>query len=75
MTEREAIEALKLEDGLEINSKTIRRLAEFFDGLDAAIKALEEIQQYRVLGTPEELKTAIGNGTKYEGEMTNKLDI
>ena len=46
MTENEAIEALKLEGGLEITGRPIR-VAQFFDGIDVAIKALEEIQKYR----------------------------
>lgn len=55
MTEREAIKALRLEGGLEITGKAVRTM-EFFEGLDVAIKALEEIQQYREIGTIENLK-------------------
>lgn len=55
MTENEAIEALKLEGGLEITGRPIR-VAQFFEGIDVAIKALEEVQQYRAIGTPEELQ-------------------
>ena len=43
MTEKEAIQALRLEGGIEI-SGNMRRITEFFEGLDTAIKALEEIQ-------------------------------
>ena len=46
MTENEAIEELKLEGGLEITGRPIR-VAKFFEGIDVAIKALEEIQKYR----------------------------
>ena len=53
MTENEAIEALKLEGGIEITGRPIR-LAQFFDGIDSAIKALEEVQQYRKIGSVEE---------------------
>ena len=53
MTENEAIEALKLEGGIEITGRPIR-LAQFFEGIDSAIKALEEVQQYRQIGTVEE---------------------
>ena len=52
MTENEAIEALKLEGGIEITGRPIR-FAQFFDGIDSAIKALEEVQQYRQIGTVE----------------------
>lgn len=48
MTENEAIEALKLEGGLEITGIPIR-VAQFFEGIDTAIKALEEVQQYRAI--------------------------
>lgn len=48
MTENEAIEALKLEGGLEITGRPIR-VAQFFDGIDTAIKALEEVQQYMAI--------------------------
>lgn len=58
MTENEAIEALRLSGGLEISGRP-RRCAEFFEGLDIAIKALEEIQQYRAIGTVEECRKAM----------------
>ena len=53
MTENEAIEALKLEGGIEITGRQIR-LAQFFEGIDSAIKALEEVQQYHKIGSLEE---------------------
>lgn len=58
MTENEALEALKLEGGLEITGRPIR-VAQFFEGIEVAIKALEEVRQYRAIGTPEELKAAM----------------
>ena len=58
MTENEAIEALKLEGGIEITGRPIR-LAQFFEGIDSAIKALEEVQQYRQIGTVEEFRAAM----------------
>lgn len=62
MTENEAIEALKLEGGLEITGRPIR-VAQFFEGIDVAIKALEEVQQYRAIGTPEECRAAVEKQT------------
>lgn len=59
MTEQEAINYLRLE-GIEVKGNP-RRLAEFFDGLDVAITALEEIQEYRVIGTVEECRSAMKN--------------
>ena len=58
MTENEAIEALKLEGWIEITGRPIR-LAQFFEGIDSAIKALEEVQQYRQIGTVEECREAV----------------
>lgn len=59
VTEREAINFLRLE-GIEVKGNP-RRLAEFFDGLDVAITALEEIQEYRAIGTVEECRRAMKN--------------
>ena len=53
MTENEALEALKLEGGLEITGRPIR-VAQFFEGIEVAIQALEEVQHYRQNGTVEE---------------------
>ena len=55
MTENEAIEALKLEGGIEIAGNP-RRIAKFFEALDMEISALKEIQQYREIGTVEECR-------------------
>ena len=46
MTEQEAIEALKLEGGIEITGNP-GRIAKFFEALDMAISAFKEIQQYK----------------------------
>ena len=62
MTENEALEALKLEGGLEITGRPIR-VAQFFEGIEVAIKALEEVQQYRAIGTPEECRAAMEKQT------------
>lgn len=52
MTESEVIKFVKLfREEWDKNSKT--RNAE---ALDVAIQALEEVQQYRAIGTPEELQ-------------------
>ena len=68
MTEKEAIQALKLEGGLEITGK-VKRVADFFAGLDMAISALKEIQQYREIGTVEECREAV------EKQKAKKPDI
>lgn len=71
MTENEAIEALKLEGWIEITGRPIR-LAQFFEGIDSAIKALEEVQQYRKIGTVEECREAVekqkSKKPDYEGD-------
>lgn len=43
---QKVIEALRLENGIEITGKP-KRVAEFFEGLDVAMSAMEELQQYR----------------------------
>jgi len=52
MKESEAIEAIQfdLEIGGEIHSQVLH------DAVDVAIQALEKVQQYREIGTPEELQ-------------------
>lgn len=57
MTESEAIEAIQfdLEIGGEIHSRVLR------DAVDVAIQALEKVQQYRAIGTPEELQDMKSN--------------
>ena len=55
MTENEAIQALKLEGGIEITGNG-KRVADFIAGLEIAISALKEIQKYREIGTVEECK-------------------
>ncbi len=58
MTENEAIEALKLEGGLEITGRPTR-VAQFFDGIAVTIQALEEVQQYRQIGKISTCKNAV----------------
>lgn len=58
MTENEAINAIRLQGGIEITGRA-KRVAEFFEGLDIAVKALEEVREYRKLGTVEECREAV----------------
>lgn len=46
MTENEAIKALNLEGGIEIKGNP-GRIAKFFEALDIAVEALEEVQHYK----------------------------
>lgn len=55
MTENEAIKALRLDGGIEIDGRP-KRISEFFEGLGIAVSALKEIQQYREIGTVEQVK-------------------
>ena len=57
MTESEAIEAIQfdLKIGGEIHSQVLR------DAVGVAIQALEKVQQYREIGTPEELQDMKSN--------------
>ena len=71
MTEKEAVKALRLEGGLEITGKT-KRVVDFFEGLDMAIKALEEIQQYRAVGSVEECWEAVEMRKEKKPKLNNK---
>ena len=57
MTENEAVEAMQfdLKIGGEIHSQVLR------DAVDVAIQALEKVEQYRAIGTPEELQDMKSN--------------
>lgn len=68
MNYKEAIEALRLEGGLEIEGN-LEKVAKFFDGLDTAIKALKEIQEYKKLGTLEEVRE------KVEKQKSKKIEV
>ena len=54
MTEQEAIGCLKADKEYLVDMKVC-------DGeeMDVAIKALEEVEQYRAIGTPEECRAAV----------------
>lgn len=80
MTENEAKRFLKIEKEC-INRNCDRNCAEcdlvqkvedLNSAYDAAIKALEEVQQYRTIGTPEECRAAVEKQTArrpdYEGD-------
>lgn len=56
MDESKAIKIIKQEMGWESKSSTLRAFEE-------AIKALEEVQQYRAIGTPEECRAAMEKQT------------
>lgn len=62
MTENEAIKALGLGGGIEIDGRH-KRISEFFEGLGIAVSDLEEIQQYRAIGTVEECREAVEKQT------------
>lgn len=56
MNESKAIKIIKQEMGWESKSSTLRAFEE-------AIKALEEVQQYRAISTTEECRAAMGKQT------------
>ena len=58
MDYQKAIESLRLEGGIEITGNP-RRVAEFFEGLDIAISAMQELQEYKEIGTVKGYKDAI----------------
>lgn len=62
MDYQEAIETLQFEGGIEITGNP-RRAAEFFDGIDVAISAMEELMEYKNIGTLEEVREAVEKNT------------
>lgn len=62
MNESKAIKIIKQEMGWESKSSTLRAFEE-------AIKALEEIQQYRTIGTVEECRAAVEMQTAIPREL------
>ena len=70
MTESEAIREVRFNmSTIGLSDKAAKRVAE---ARNMAIKALEEVQQYRAIGTPEELQAArekqIAKKPTYEGD-------
>lgn len=79
MTEKESIEIIKIEKQCVLKSiegcdrkcadcDSVRPDQEIIAGYDTAIKALEEIQKYREIGTVEECREAVEKqkAKKYE---------
>lgn len=57
MDYQEAINALKLER-ISLEGKP-RRVADFCEALNVAVSAMQELQQYKQLGTLEEVREAV----------------
>lgn len=82
MNEKEAIEDLmKHRQGsareverLKSDGRGFSHFQTCVDSLDIAIKALEEIQQYRELGTVEELREAMEMKQKYETQWSDDMN-
>lgn len=64
MTENEAIEIIE-----DVTWKDFGRHPDFPEAREKAIKALEEVQQYRAIGTPEECRMAV------EKQKAKKIEI
>ena len=58
MTEQEAIKEVKRWTNILMSAGS-KCVSETAESQDMAIKALEEVQQYRAIGTPEECRAAI----------------
>ena len=58
MTEQEAIKEVKRWTSILL-SEGAKCVSETAEAQDMAIKALEEIQKYRAIGTPEECRAAV----------------
>lgn len=57
MTESEAIKFLK--ERIELINSDYPDVVDYKNALECAIRALEEVQQYREIGTPEECRAAV----------------
>ena len=66
MTEHESIKIIKHKVG-RFQNDIIN------DALDMAIKALEEVQQYRAIGTPEECREAVDKINHYKNLLGKKV--
>ena len=53
-----AIDVLRLEGGLKNKGRAVG-VAGFIDGINTAISAMQELQQYRAIGTLEECREAM----------------
>lgn len=74
MTENEAIERLKcMKLFMQINDKASESkfLEEDYIANDMAVKAIEEIQQYRTLGTVEEIRSKMEELTRWHSDRLN----
>lgn len=66
MTENEAIEIIE-----DVTWKDFGRHPNFLEARDTAIKALEEVQRYRQIGTPEECREAVEKQTAKKPEFVD----
>lgn len=56
MTENEAIEIL---DNIQVDTRDLKHALKCSELIETAVKALEEVQEYRKLGTVEECREAV----------------
>lgn len=68
MTENEAMEWIKELKGSE-EIQEFYYVESFIKALDVAIQALEEVQQYRTIGTSEEYRAAVEKQTAIPREI------
>lgn len=72
MTENEIKKTVAI---LEVNKLLSHRQTEFVEAADIAIQALEEIQQYRAIGTIEDINKTLNLGLKAQVELMNYQKI
>ena len=69
MTEQEAIEQFKERLSIE---EYRHQIPEYYEAMELAVKSLEEIQQYRAIGTVKEIKIREAQAKRLsEGYLTN----
>lgn len=66
---RTMLSFLRADRGEQIKTRQINRIEE--DTLKTAISAMQELEQYKQLGTLEEVRAAVEKRMEMEGERTN----
>lgn len=56
MTENEAIEML---NNIQVDTRDLKHALKCYDLIETAVKALEEVREYRKIGTVEEFREAV----------------
>ena len=72
MTEQEAIKEVKRWTNILMSAGS-KCVSETAEAQDMAIKALEEVQQYRAIGTPDECRAAVEKQKAKKPKLVTRL--